>query len=80
MRSLYILVAGLVMGATLLATLAFDPVRELRALTWLLLVHACAAATQDVSIDALCIASTPAEERGRLNGWMQAGMMIGRAG
>jgi MFS family permease len=78
-RRHFVVAAQLVMGATLFGTLAFDPVRDMHALTALLLVHACAAATQDVSIDALCIASTPPEERGRLNGWMQAGMMVGRA-
>lgn len=78
-RRHFVVASQLVMGVTLLATLAFDPVHQLGALTWLLLAHACAAATQDVSIDALCIASTPPEERGRLNGWMQAGMMAGRA-
>jgi MFS family permease len=78
-RRHFVVASQLLMGVTLLATLAFDPVRELSALTWLLLAHACAAATQDVSIDGLCIASTPPEERGRLNGWMQAGMMVGRA-
>ncbi|MEZ4263471.1 MAG: MFS transporter [Polyangiaceae bacterium] len=78
-RRHFAIASQLLMGATLVATLAFDPVRQLGALTWLLLAHACAAATQDVSIDALCIASTAPEERGRLNGWMQAGMMVGRA-
>ena len=45
-----------------------------------LLLHAIAAATQDVAIDALCIRVTMPQERGRLNGWMQAGMLLGRAG
>lgn len=78
-RRHFVIAAQLAMGVTLLGTLALDPVADLGPLTWLLLAHACAAATQDVSIDALCIASTSVDERGRLNGFMQAGMMIGRA-
>ena len=45
----------------------------------MLILHSVAAATQDVSIDALCIRATPAQERGSLNGWMQAGMLTSRA-
>ncbi|MEW5800042.1 MAG: MFS transporter [Bacteroidota bacterium] len=45
----------------------------------LFLLHALSAATQDVSIDALCINEVPPEERGAVNGWMQAGMLFGRA-
>lgn len=52
-------------------------------LLWLtfscLLLHAFLAATQDVAIDALCISVIPSGERGRANGWMQAGMLAGRA-
>jgi len=49
---------------------------------WLLialLLHACFAATQDVAIDTLAIRSVPLEELGGINGWMQAGMLAGRA-
>lgn len=51
-------------------------------LAWLgtvLVVHAFAAATQDVAIDALAIRSSDPAERGRLNAWMNAGMLCGRA-
>jgi len=51
----------------------FDAVRLL------LLAHALAAATQDVAIDGWCISQTVPEERGRINGWMQAGMLLGRS-
>lgn len=44
-----------------------------------LVAHAFAAATQDVAIDALCMATSRPQERGRLNGWMQAGMLLGRS-
>ena len=48
-------------------------------ITSLLFVHAMAAATQDAAIDALAIRSAGEDERGSLNGWMQAGMLAGRS-
>ena len=56
-----------------------DPVAEFAWWRTLLLIHAFSAATQDVAIDALAIGAVPATERGRLNGAMQAGMLIGRS-
>ncbi len=75
----WIVTAQIVMGLSLLPLIWLDPVHSFRALGALLLVHAFAAATQDVAIDALCISTTSASERGQYNGWMQAGMLIGRA-
>lgn len=75
----WIVTAQVVMGLSLLPLIWLDPVHSFRALGALLLVHAFAAATQDVAIDALCISTTSASERGQYNGWMQAGMLIGRA-
>ena len=66
-------------GATLLPLLWLHPVDDFRLLAGLLLVHALSAATQDVSIDALCISVMDVAERGQYNGWMQAGMLLGRA-
>ena len=42
-------------------------------------MHALAASTQDVAIDALAIGAVPPQTRGRLNGAMQAGMLTGRS-
>jgi MFS transporter, PAT family, beta-lactamase induction signal transducer AmpG len=67
------------MGASLVPLIWIDPVSELGTWRALLLVHAVAAATQDVAIDALAIGVVPAAERGRLNGAMQAGMLTGRS-
>jgi MFS family permease len=67
------------MALTLLSLLWIEPAQSLGLLTGLLFLHAFAAATQDVAIDALAIRSTSAEERGALNGWMQAGMLLGRS-
>ncbi|MGE3181935.1 MAG: MFS transporter [Phycisphaerae bacterium] len=48
-------------------------------LTLLLVAHALCAATQDVAIDAFCIQTVSPSERGSVNGWMQVGMLLGRA-
>lgn len=68
-----------VMGVSLMPLIWFDPVADFAWWRVLLLVHALSAATQDVAIDALAIGSVPADERGRLNGAMQAGMLVGRS-
>lgn len=67
------------MAVTLLPLLQLHDVTDLRPLAAALLLHGFAAATQDVSIDALCIASTTPDERGAYNGWMQVGVLLGRA-
>ena len=66
------------MALSLLPLIGLDPERLFGAVALLLVLHALAAATQDVAIDALAIRSTPPGERGSLNGWMQAGMLLGR--
>lgn len=75
----WIMTAQLLMGATLLPLAWLDWQAQFTLLTGLLIAHALSAATQDVAIDALCIASTDPLERGNLNGLMQAGMLLGRA-
>lgn len=75
----WIIAAQLVMGATLLSLLGLDLVRELGTVRNLLLIHAVAAATQDVAVDALAVATTGAQERGKLNAFTQTGMLAGRA-
>ncbi|GMV22337.1 MAG: MFS transporter [Acidimicrobiia bacterium] len=75
----WIITAQLTMAATLVPLLWLDPVSDLATWRLLLLAHAIAAATQDIAIDALVIGSVPPHERGRLNGAMQAGMLIGRS-
>jgi MFS family permease len=75
----WIVAAQAIMGLTLAPLLWLDPLADFALMVASLLVHALAAATQDVAIDALCISETLPEERGRYNGWMQAGMLLGRA-
>ncbi|MCB9868646.1 MAG: MFS transporter [Planctomycetes bacterium] len=76
----WILGAQVAMIATLLPLLWLDPRHSIGWLVGALVVHGFAAATQDVAIDGLAVATIPREERGSMNGWMQAGMMVGRAG
>lgn len=75
----WIIAAQSVMALSLLMLPAAAESGALAPLLAVLLLHTVAAATQDVAIDALCIRSAPAGELPVLNGWMQAGMMSGRA-
>ena len=75
----WIISAQLAMGFTLLPLMWLDPITHFKWWAVLLLLHAFCAATQDVAIDALAINTTPAHQRGLLNGCMQAGMLVGRS-
>ena len=75
----WIMAAQIVMGLALLPIAGLDLRSDLSLVFPLLLIHAIAAATQDVAIDTLAIAVTGAHERGAINGWMQAGMLVGRS-
>ncbi|MEZ5277861.1 MAG: MFS transporter [Opitutaceae bacterium] len=71
--------AQLSMGACLVPLLWLDPLEHLTIWIILLMAHAFFAATQDVAIDALAVTTTAPEQRGWLNGAMQAGMLLGRS-
>ncbi len=71
--------AQLLMGATLVPLLWLDVAQHFPLVRWLLILHAFAAATQDVAVDALALRIVPVGDRGRLNGGMQAGMLVGRS-
>lgn len=75
----WIIVAQLLMGAALLPLIWLDPLAHFGWWRALLLAHAVAAATQDVAVDALAINTVETHERGALNGYMQAGMLLGRS-
>ncbi|MEZ5566470.1 MAG: MFS transporter [Gammaproteobacteria bacterium] len=75
----WILCAQTAMVGSLAAVAWVDWPNQLALLTALLVGHAVCAATQDVAIDTLAIRVVPANELGRINGWMQAGMLTGRA-
>jgi len=75
----WILGAQLAMTVFLLPLFFLDATEAFSIVLFFLLLHAVAAATQDVAIDALAIHAVPSQERGRVNGWMQAGMLLGRS-
>jgi len=75
----WILSSQFMMGAALIPLMFLNFHVDFTIIYPLLILHAVAAATQDVSVDALCIASVPEDERGAINGWMQAGMLAGRS-
>lgn len=66
------------MALTLAPLLWLDLAGSIATLTPFLLAHAVAASTQDAAIDAYAISVAPEDERGRLSGAMQAGMLTGR--
>jgi PAT family beta-lactamase induction signal transducer AmpG len=72
-----ILLAELLMGASLLALLALDPATQLGATAAILFVHNAFAALQDVATDALAVDVLPEDERGRANSLMWAGKSAG---
>jgi len=75
----WILGSQVLMTLTLLPLLSLESYAQSGMLTTILVLHACAAATQDVGIDTLAIRLLPAEERGEANGWMQVGLLGARA-
>lgn len=77
-RRAWIVAAQLLMGLTLLPLAFVDWQASLSLLFVLLVMHAFAAATQDVAIDAWAISVTPRSQLGGINGWMQVGMLSGR--
>jgi PAT family beta-lactamase induction signal transducer AmpG len=75
----WIIISQLLMGLSLIPVLYINPVEHFNLFAGLILIHAFFAATQDVSIDALAINYVPHDERGKINGFMQAGMLTGRS-
>lgn len=75
----WIVSAQLLMGLTLLPLIFLDPLEHFGAVATVLFAHALSAATQDVAVDALALRMVPHAERGRINGAMQAGMLVGRS-
>ncbi len=75
----WIACSQVLMGLTLVPLICLDPAAQFETVAGLLFLHAVAAATQDVSVDALAIRVVPAAERGSINGYMQAGMLVGRS-
>lgn len=57
-----------------------DPIGQIGTLSWLFFVRSIFAAIQDASVDAMAITVIPEEERGRTNGFMRIGFLLGYGG
>jgi MFS family permease len=75
----WILISQTMMGLFLLPLIFIQPQNNFYLWGSLLFLHSIFAATQDVSIDALVINVVVKNERGKINGFMNAGMLIGRS-
>lgn len=75
----WILGAQVMMAVTLLAAMPIDFASRLGLFTWVILAHNIFAATQDVAIDGLAVATLGEAERGTANGLMFAGAYTGQA-
>lgn len=75
----WIVVCQLAMASVLLPLVWLDWRAQFALVTLVVVAHAVFAAVQDVAIDTLAIHTVPPDELGRVNGWMQAGMLGGRA-
>lgn len=75
----WIISSQILMGITLIPLIFIEPQNNFILFAAILLLHSLFASTQDVSIDALAINYISKFERGNINGFMQAGMLIGRS-
>ncbi len=76
----WIITCQLAMAAALVPLLFLNWQNEFVLVGGAVVLHATFAAIQDVAIDTLAIRTVPAHELGRVNGFMQVGMLTGRAG
>lgn len=78
-RRPFIIGAEFLMGGTLAMLLLVDPATQLTAVSAILFLHNCAAALQDVAVDAMAVDLLEEDERGRANSFMWAGKSAGVA-
>lgn len=78
-RRPFIIGAELLMGVSLMLLLLLDPVSDLAMVGWVLFLHNCAAAVQDVGVDAMAVDLLLEDERGTANSFMWAGKSAGVA-
>jgi MFS family permease len=74
----WIICTQLFMGLTMLPLAYLDFAADFSVIRTLLLCHAVFAASQDVCIDSWAIKTTPKEQLGRMNSFMQLGVLSGR--
>ena len=77
-RRMWIVIAQVLMVATLLAALPVHFTTQIKLFTTLILIHNVFAATQDVAIDALAVNVLQESERGLANGLMFGGAYLGQ--
>ena len=75
----WIFVSQSLLGLALLPLIFIPPQNNFFIWGIFLFIHSFAAATQDVSINAMVINVIAKNERGKLNGFMNAGMLVGRS-
>ncbi len=75
----WIVVMQLAMAASIAPMAFLDLQVDYDLIVVILMAHALFASTQDAAIDALAVRSIPSSERALATGWMQAGMLAGRA-
>ena len=75
----WIIITQLLMGVSLVPLIFINPTENIGLLGAVLFIHALFSSTQDIAIDTLCIRNVKHEELGRINGYMQAGMLTGRS-
>jgi len=75
----WIFISQSLMGLALIPLIFIPPNDNFFVWGIFLFLHSFAAATQDVSIDAMVINVIEKNERGKLNGFMNAGILIGRS-
>ena len=78
-RRAWIIGTQILMVLALLAALPIDFTTQLGLFTWVIALHNCFCATQDVAIDALACNVLKEDERGLANGLMFAGASVGQA-
>jgi MFS transporter, PAT family, beta-lactamase induction signal transducer AmpG len=77
-RRMWIVIAQIMMIATLMAALPVNFTTEVKLFTLLILLHNIFGATQDVAIDALAVNTLKEDERGLANGLMFGGAYLGQ--
>lgn len=78
-RRMWIVIAQVMMIATLMAALPINFTTEIKLFTLIIILHNIFGATQDVAIDALAVNTLHEDERGLANGLMFSGAYLGQA-
>lgn len=75
----WMIFAQIMMALTLIPIMFLDLKADFRLISKLLLIHTFFTAIQDIAVDSLAITVTTPLERGKINGWMHMGQLLGTA-